>query len=168
MRRVALRDQRPALRQPPERPEIGVAEPVCHLGDFHERVVRGLRVSAFQGLQRHGDTQVSLLHAVQRRVLEQVLRLSQPASTTSVLTALDEREPEPERAPYRGRRLAAVQERVCVRSQASLAASMCPVRYAALASRSRSSAPSDSCWSAATGARTRPATPAGRTLRGLA
>jgi hypothetical protein len=110
--RPASRDQRSALPEPPERLQIGVAESVRGLGDLDKGVARGLGVSALQGPQRHGETKVPMLHAVQRRILEEVLRPRQPASAAGKLAALDEGQPEPECAPYRGRNLASFQEGV--------------------------------------------------------
>src|SRR5919109_2044987 len=106
-------------------------------------------VALDQALQPHREQQVALLDAIPLEVVEQPAGPGDPAATTGDLAAVEHAEGQPERAPDRSLHAALAQERMMRTRPTSAPSSSLPIRYAAVASRSRSSASSGDSRSAA-------------------
>lgn len=142
-------DQRRPLPEQAPRHEVRLAVPPADLGGSEEPVPRPHRVARLQRPQRERHEEVAPLHALLPVVVELPARPGEPPAAAGRLHPAEQLERQPERAPHSRCRLVTLQVRQCARSHAAAGTPSSPTRYAATASRCRSSGASGPSPSAA-------------------
>jgi hypothetical protein len=83
---------------PREGNQVRVAKTVAYFGSLTKHGVRASGVALDEALERHGQEQIALLHAVVRGIVEQSSGSGDPGATASSFAVVYESESQPERA----------------------------------------------------------------------